>query len=301
MSLSLNLAFYVRDIMPIGGVGTWLYYVLPLLKKYHKVHVFYDVADSKQLARLEACGIKCTNLLKETTNKKFDILFRSYDKDPAIKAKLCVHTLHACVSEFNCGFKPFGRIDRYLVVSKRAKESLLELYPDIKEPIDVVSNFVPEVEVPVTKPFNGTINMLIASRMSGEKGIKTTIEMVNELDRRQINYRLDILTVFPSIPHLTNGKVKFRPPSLEIDFSKYHYLVQLSDTESYCYSVHEALAAGTAVIVKDIPAFKGVVKHGYNGYIYPDLSEITNVPVRFEYKSTGSIDDWLQYIEKVVL
>jgi hypothetical protein len=46
------------------------------------------------------------------------------------------------------------------------------------------------------------------------------------------------------------------------------YLVQLSDNEGYCYSVIEALSAGTPVIVTPCPVFKelGII-NGKNSYI----------------------------------
>ena len=125
--------------------------------------------------------------------------------------------------------------------------------------------------------------------------------MIRALDANYVNYHIDLFTVFPKIPHLDNGRVSFIPPRLDIDFSKYHYLIQLSDSEAYCYTVHEALASGTAVIVKDLPVFRGIVKHGYNGYIYPDIDKnIKNIPVEFGYKPTGSVDRWLTYLQKVI-
>ena len=53
------------------------------------------------------------------------------------------------------------------------------------------------------------------------------------------------------------------------------YLVQLSDSEAFCYSVHEALQYGTPVIVTDIDVFKNVVINGYNGYKFKlDMSNV---------------------------
>ena len=300
MSLRLKIAFYAETIEPIGGIETWFYYVSTDLQKYHDITVFYNRADLKQISRLEENGIKCLRLTTEP-DETFDILFRSYSGNSDIKAKYYVQTLHACFSEMpDYKFIPWGKTTSYLAVSERAKASFLELYPDEKLPIDVVPNYVPIRTIPMTKPFNGTINMVMASRLTKEKGLRHLMDMVKVLDKKRINYHIDLFTVFQKMPHLDNGKVTCIPPRLDIDFSKYHYLVQLSDTESYGYSIHEALSSGTAVIVQDIPALKGVVKHGYNGYIYPDVDNITDVPVRFDYKPTGSVNVWLKYIENVV-
>lgn len=301
MSQSRNkIAFYLHTISPIGGIETWAYYVLSELKDYHDVTLFYEYSDPAQLQRLVDAGVNCvkfTNTPKET----FDILFKGYNGSPAINAKYYVHTIHACFSELpEYKFQAFDRTTHYMAVSQRAKDSFLELYPDTKQPIDVVPNFVPKFDIPAVKHFDGKIRFVVASRMSSEKGIHYVKDLLDKLDDMRIEYQLDLFCPFPSMPGFTNGKVKFLKPRLNIDFSEYHYLVQLSDSESYCYSVHEALSMGTAVIVKDLPVFRGIVKHGHNGYIYPNIDNISDIPVRFEYKTTGSIDNWLQYIKSIV-
>jgi glycosyltransferase involved in cell wall biosynthesis len=299
MSSRRKLAFYIRDLISIGGVGTWFYYVLPDLRKYHDVTLFYEIADPKQLERLEAAGVKVERLVNQPKTT-FDMLFRGYDKVPNIKAKYVIHTLHSCVSEHDNLFNVAGKIDRFLAVSQSAKDSFREAYPKDKRPIDVVTNYVPVQKVPGTKPIKGRLTMVMASRLTKEKGLLHLIKMLKDFDQRQLEYQIDIFTFFPKIPHLDPRRVKFHQPRLDIDFSKYHYLVQLSDTEAYCYTVHEALSVGTAVIVQDLPVFRGVVKHGYNGYIYPDTADITDVPVRFDYKPTGSVKEWLKYIDNVL-
>lgn len=45
------------------------------------------------------------------------------------------------------------------------------------------------------------------------------------------------------------------------------YLVQLSKNESYCYSVHQALACGKPCICTQIPEFEKVIKNGENGWL----------------------------------
>lgn len=299
MSSRLKLAFYLRDIIQIGGVVTWLYYVISDLQKYHDIILFYEKADPNQLARFQDNGINIKRLVNQPKTE-FDVLFRGYDKDPNIKAKCRVHTIHACVSECDRLFDIHGRVDRFLAVSEEAKESFLLKYPKEKRPIDVIRNYVPPRSIPTTKPIKNGIHMVMASRLTKEKGLQHLFKMVKDLDQRQINYHIDVFTIFQKVPHLDNGRVSFHRPRLDIDFSKYHYLIQLSDSEAYCYTVHEALSAGTAVLVQNLPVFVDVVKHGYNGYIYPHLDKITDVPVRFNYKPTGSVDIWLNYLQKVI-
>ena len=53
------------------------------------------------------------------------------------------------------------------------------------------------------------------------------------------------------------------------------YLVQLSDTESFCYRAFEALQRGVPVILTDFPEAFNIVKEGENGFIVKrDLSNL---------------------------
>jgi hypothetical protein len=78
------------------------------------------------------------------------------------------------------------------------------------------------------------------------------------------------------------------------------YLVQLSDTEAFSYSVLESLSLGTPVIVTNVPSFKEMgVKNGINGYIL-DFS-MKDIPIhdiyekvpKFTFKAPKDIYDEL--------
>ena len=80
------------------------------------------------------------------------------------------------------------------------------------------------------------------------------------------------------------------------------YLVQLSDTESFCYSAYEALIMGKPVILSDFPGADKAVTDGENGYIIPrDESKyderlinkiFTKVPTNISYVDRCDYDLW---------
>lgn len=82
------------------------------------------------------------------------------------------------------------------------------------------------------------------------------------------------------------------------------YLVQLSDTESFCYAAYEALIVGKPVIITDFPESKNIVKQGKNGYIISRdekkynktlVEKIFNkVPVEVSYEDRCDYDLWEQ-------
>ena len=68
------------------------------------------------------------------------------------------------------------------------------------------------------------------------------------------------------------------------------YLVQLSNTESFCYSAFEALQRGVPVILTRFPEAKNIVEEGKNGYLVKmDLSDLdidkifNNKPTEVKY------------------
>ena len=62
------------------------------------------------------------------------------------------------------------------------------------------------------------------------------------------------------------------------------YLVQLSDTEAFSYSILESLCLGTPVIITPIPSsIEMGVKNGINGYIL-DFS-MKDIPITQIYKT----------------
>ena len=79
------------------------------------------------------------------------------------------------------------------------------------------------------------------------------------------------------------------------------YTIQLSDSEGFCYAVHESLMMGTPCLVSDIPVFENVISNGFNGYKLPldmqgiDVDRILNeIPTGFIYnnKTNKAVEQW---------
>ena len=79
------------------------------------------------------------------------------------------------------------------------------------------------------------------------------------------------------------------------------YTIQLSDSEGFCYAVHESLMIGTPCLVTDIPVFENVIGNGFNGYKLPldmqgiDIDMILNeIPTGFIYynKTNEAVEQW---------
>ena len=84
------------------------------------------------------------------------------------------------------------------------------------------------------------------------------------------------------------------------------YTIQLSDSEGFCYAVHESLMMGTPCLVSDIPVFENVISNGFNGYKLPldmqgiDVDRILNeIPTGFIYsnKTNKAVEQWSNLLE----
>jgi glycosyltransferase involved in cell wall biosynthesis len=81
------------------------------------------------------------------------------------------------------------------------------------------------------------------------------------------------------------------------------YLVALSDSEGFSYSIYEALQLGTPCIITDFPSGHEQIEDGLNGYIVrKDLSDLDinkicqHIPKDFKFEERASEEDWIKVI-----
>jgi len=288
--------FFVYNIQQLGGVETYLW---EIAKKYHKydVVVAYVEADGKQLARLKKL-VRCVRVNKPIYCKQ---CFFSYEFDfslvvadeyiPVAHANYEVQGLPPCLSD---------NIKRYLGVSKwvcDAYERLLR-QRGCDKPISVCYN-----PISVDKP-KKVLKLISPTRLSKEKGKDRMIALAEALIRNNIPFIWLVFTDgdIPTLP----GFIKM-PVSIDVrDYiAESDYLVQLSDTEGYCYSVMEAWLLGTMTITTPVPSFyeEGLVD-GENGYVIdfdmPDVDNFVNKIYNgiHEFKYTPKPDGYEDLIIK---
>ncbi len=99
-------------------------------------------------------------------------------------------------------------------------------------------------------------------------------------------------------------KVSFRGVTgnpLEV-VRQYDYLVQLSDTEGFPYSIYEAMQQKVPVIATDFPSIHEMIIDGENGYILDmdlsnfDSDKLQSVPVIDNFTEKSTEQDWLNFI-----
>ena len=276
--------FYVPHFNIIGGIETYIY---ELVKKYkdEDITIVYsdDTSDKKQLARIR----QYARVIRQPYNAKDKIkckrLFIMYRcKLDLFEAEDIIQIAHADYKVQNLKPNLDKNINKHFGVSK----SVAKAY----EEISGIKTEVCYNPLTIEKP-KKILKLISATRLTKEKGLERMKKLAYELDKEGIPYIWLVFTNKTDV--INNPNVVYMQPRLDIrDYIKEaDYLVQLSDTEAWCYSVLEALCLNTPVIVTPIPSFKEMgVKTGINGYILPfDMKDIpiediyTKVPKNFEF------------------
>lgn len=286
--------FYVPHFNIIGGIETYIY---ELVKKYkdEDITIVYsdDTSDKKQLARIRQYARVIRQPYNATEKIKCKRLFIMYRcKLDLFEAEDIIQIAHADYKAQNLKPNLDKSISKHFGVSK----SVAKAY----EEISGIKTEVCYNPLSIEKP-KKVLKLISATRLTKEKGLDRMKKLAYELDKANIPYLWLVFT--NKTDAINNPNVIYMQPRLDIrDYiANSDYLVQLSDTEAWCYSVLEALCLNTPVIVTPIPSFKEMgVKSGINGYILPfDMKDIpiediyTKVPKNFEFTAPKDIYDKL--------
>ena len=279
-----NTILYYGNVCKIGGVETFFY---EMAKKYgdRDLTLLYKTGDPEQLHRLsqyirvkrwDGKPISCRQAI-------FGYSFEPRDLD-LIQAEEYIQVIHADFLVLKNVIRP--KVDkrfRYIAVSENNAVTY-----------EQVCGIRPEVcynPITLDKP-RKVLHLISATRLGFEKGLGRMQQLAKALDDAGVRYVWTIYTDTAGRP-IDSPNVIYAGTRLDIrDYiADADYLVQLSDTEGYPYSLLEALSLGTPVIVTDLPSNPdSQVVDGVNAIVLPfDMSEIPVDRIakglkRFKYK-----------------
>ena len=276
MSKTYNLknVIYFPSFNKIGGVETYCYEMALKFGSEYDITIVYKQGDPKQMQRLrEVCRV-----IKFHEGDKIvcDVFLFGWGWDiiDSVEAKEYVQTYHA---DFKArGIEPC--LDKR--VTKRygvAENTTLGIREHFNIEVETMYNpYTPKQPRKVLK-------LISATRLTPDKGYNRMLKLADALEEANIPY---IWTIYTDSPKDTkHPNMICVPTRLDIlDFiADADYLVQLSDSEGYSYSIVEALSVGTPVICTEFGVAKEQgVEDGKTGFILPfDMSEI---PVQSIYK-----------------
>ena len=289
-----KVIIYVGYVYDIGGIESWIYYMCQNLYSYYNILLLFDSGNIIQLKRYN----KYVEVEHRNRDKQYEcdtlLIASNWAEFPSnIKYKKCITTIHSDYKYFNeqlrSNLTVVKQANEIICVSKQASDSIYELFK-------LKNKIIPNILGEKIKT-NKILHLVSFTRLSIEKGYDRICYFVNILKNNNIKFDWKIFSdaEYWEIDKLNCPEVIFMKPTLDVyDYIvDADYVVQLSDTEAFCYTVHESLQYGIPVIVTNINAFKDVVIDGYNGYKFElDMSNVNsdmlnkivnNIPKDFVY------------------
>lgn len=267
----------------IGGIETFLFN----LTKHYKDRNITIRCNKVELEQAIVLSQYCNVVIDKGENFSCDVLILgNYNCDyvlDRVKAKKVYQMIHAdwrgikkIPGWARFVWKKHPRIDKIISVSEAAAQGLKETMKYDSEVIyNILDNEYEQEE---------GLTFITLSRATAEKGIERVIKMAKEMKKHNKKFiwficcslgqirDKNVLDAIRSIPEFV-----IVPPSdkNKILLKSCDYLVQLSDTESFCYSAYEALQRNVPVILTDFPEAHNIVDDGENGFILKmDLSNL---------------------------
>lgn len=265
----LKNVLYFPNFNVVGGIETFCYEFGLKYGKDYDIAVVYLKGDASMMKKIaEVCRV-----IRYRPGDKIicDTFIFGYGHEilDHVEAKEIIQTFHAdyICRHLNPSFDE--RITKRFGVADNTTNGIREHYEWAKD-IETVYN-----PYTVKKP-KKVLHLISATRLTPEKGFDRMILLADALDKEGIPFQWTIFT--DSTKQFPNKSVCMMPPRHDVlDYiADADYLVQLSDTEGYSYSIVEALSVGTPVIVTALPVAEeqGVI-NGKTGFILPfDMSEI---------------------------
>ena len=291
LPIKTQVVIWTDTTYALGGIETFIYSFCRNMCELYDIMVLYNKMDAKQIERLRPY-VRVEKINKDKTIICDTVIVNRITDDVPdnVKFKQKVQMVHCC--RLIDTWKVPTNADHIVAVSDVVRKS----YPQIDESnCNVINNFTyPE------KP-KRALRLVSGTRLTFEKGKNRMAQLAELLHNSGIPF---IWTVFTDKPLNINidGVVQMKPT---LDIKSYmlasDYVVQLSDSEGFCYSIVEALEMGVPVLTTPLDVLPELgFEDGVHGYILPfdmegiDIKKIIKGVPAFKYnnKNKAKIKQW---------
>lgn len=291
--IKTQVCIYTQRTSSIGGIETFIYNFCRIMAKYYDILVLYDAMDGAQIARLlpfvpvkkrDDSPIICDTL----------IMNRIFDDIPAnVQYKQTVQMIHACRDAIARSFPiPQDRTHTVCVSST----SLESFEPEELKNARTIPNLM------FKEPTRSPLLLVSATRLDTPEKGKDRMRRMGWLMKEQGVPFIWLYFSNTKIDSTPSEMIHMQPTLRIADFiQKADYLVQLSDTEGFGYTIAEAaLLYNTPVITTPLPILDELgIAEDINAHIVPfdldgiDTREFLNIPkVKGNYSNKNSIAKW---------
>ena len=275
-TLRLKNVIYFPSFNCVGGVETYCYEMGLKFGKDYDITVLYQNGDADMMKHIA----EVARVIRYNPGDKIicDVFIFGwgYDILDNVEAKEYIQTFHADYINRHLNPCHDSKITKRFGVADNTTNGIREHY-DWAADIQTMYN-----PYTVKKP-KKVLNLISATRLTAEKGYDRMVKLADALDEAGIPFHWTVYTDIPrAFPNKSVSIMKHRLDILDF-IADADYLVQLSDTEGYSYSIVEALSVGTPVICTEIPVAQeqGIVD-GVTGFILP--FDMSRIPVKEIYK-----------------
>lgn len=294
--IKTQVVIYRTSIDRIGGIETFIYSFCKRMSDYYDITVLYDNISNEQLCRLiEICPVIKNNL--ETPIICDTLIVNSIGEQIPrnVSFKKSIQMVHCLKQSANWNI-PQKR-DYIINVSQASKDSFKE---EAKNGI-VIHNLTDGI-----RPHKALllVSALRVGASDKQGNDSRCIKFAKMLDDAGIKY----MWLYFGNKQMLNEPENMFYCGLKIDIkpfiAKADYLVQLSGSEAFSYSLLESLECRTPVIVTPLAQNEDMgIVDGQNGYIVPfdvdgfDVKKILKIP-RFEYQHNNEeiISKWRELL-----
>lgn len=273
----LKNVIYFPSFNVIGGVETYCYEMALKFGKDYDITILYRNGDPKQMAHI--ASVARTVRFKAGDKVICDVFIFGWGWDilDSVEAKKYIQTFHADYINRNLNPSPSPKITHRFGVADNTTNGIREHYDWAADIQTMYNPYTPKKTKKVLK-------LISPTRLTPEKGYDRMIKLCEAFDKAEIPFLWLVFTDQPKpTPHPNMVILPCKVEGILDYIADADYLVQLSDTEGYSYSIVEALSVGTPVIATEFAVAKEQgIENGKTGWILP--FDMSNVPVKEIYK-----------------
>lgn len=271
MIYKLNNVIYFPSFNIIGGVETYCYEMALKYGKDYDITILYQNGDPQQMEKIASVA-RIIRFNKGQDKIICDVFIFGWGWDilKDVEAKKYIQTYHADYINRHLNPCESEKITHRFGVSNNTTEGIREHYEWAKNIVTMYNPYTP-------KGYKKVLHLVSATRLTPEKGYERMIKLCDALDAEGIPFIWLVFTDQPKVPPHPHMVVLPAMVNGILDYiADADYLVQLSDTEGYSYTIVEALSVGTPVIATDfLVAREQGIEDGKTGWILPmDMSDI---------------------------
>ena len=280
--LKTQVVVYISQLFSIGGIETFMYSFCKQMSKHYDITVLYESIPTEQLVRLSKIVRTVKNDLNNPVACDSLIMVRIIDDKPRnVTYKQCIRMTHCIKQQPQWIIKK--DCDHVVNVSQASKDS----FGEEAEGSTVIHNLTDGAKVDRALILVSALRVGANDKQGNDA---RCVKFAKMLDDANIKY----LWLYFGDKPMKNEVENMIYCGMRIDIRPFvksaDYLVQLSGSEAFSYSLLEALEVQTPVLVTPLEQNKDMgIVDGENGYIVPfevdgfDVTKILNVP-KFTYK-----------------